>query len=239
MGMSTRADGTNKTHEVCGTAFTIGGGNYLTAGHVWAAASSYPLQAIGLGMTSRNGAESLIARRILHATVFDTVDVAVLQVGIAFGRTFPWSAKRIALFDPIRAFGYPFAFDVESEALNVRGFQGEVVGGRNMQRLPGTPLALELSFPCPRGLSGAPLIRHADASEIVGMVLGNEITEMTVFSERETLAELGQERHLIKTEALHLGVAIRASEILSLDCAMLGGTVEAWLSAHGIPVSAE
>ena len=227
MGMDSGADGVSRTRDVCGTAFALGGGYYLTAGHVWKAAATSPLQGIGLGVTKQNEFETVIIRKIIGAIVFETVDVAVLQVGFSFGRTFVWSAKGPALLDQVRAFGYPFGFDSDAETLAVRAFQGEIVGGRNLGRLPGRPAVVEVSFPCPRGLSGAPLIRYdEDTTEIVGMVLGNEITEMTVFSETETLSETGQARQLIKTEALHLGIAIRVSEILPLSCSLLGGTIE-------------
>ncbi len=237
VGMDAGADGSNKARAVCGSAFTLGGGHYLTAGHVWTAAASFPLQGIGLGTTSASGSEHVLIRKIVDTAVFEAIDVAILQVEVSFGRTFPWNAKPPALLDPVRAFGYPFGFDSERETLAVRAFQGHIVGGGRTHRFSGQPAVSEVSFPCPRGLSGAPLVRHGDTSEIVGMVLGNEITEMTVFSETETLSEAGQVKQLIKTEALHLGLAIRASELLPLSCPLLGGTIEAWLLSHGIPVT--
>jgi hypothetical protein len=235
--MDVQADGSKKTRDVCGTAFTLGGGNYLTAGHVWKTASSFPLQGIGLGTATQDGSEHMLIRKIVDAAAFDTVDVAVLQVGFSFGSTFAWNAKPPALLDPVRAFGYPFGFDSEAETLTVRAFQGHIVGGGKTRRFSGRPAVSEVSFPCPRGLSGSPLIRHGDPSEIVGMILGNEISEMTVYTETEKLIESGQEKTLMKTEALHLGLAIRASELLPLSCSLLGGSIEAWLSSHGIPVA--
>lgn len=60
---------------------------------------------------------------------------------------------------------------------------------------------------------------------------------MTVFTEKEKLRNGPGERELVKTEAMHLGIAIRAVDVLSLRSSVLkGGTVQEWLAAHGIPV---
>src|SRR5439155_22681415 len=143
--------------------------------------------------------------------MFSNVDLSVVRTDIAFGKTFPWTTAPAALFDPVRAIGYPYGFDPGTEMLNIRGFQGEIVGGKLLTDLPGQPPVHELSFPCPRSLSGAPLVIREPRAQIVGVVLGNTITETTVFSETERLVEGAQERLLIKTEAMHLGVAIRAN----------------------------
>jgi hypothetical protein len=238
MGVDVEADGSKKFREACGTAFTIGGGAYLTAGHVWKQASGFALQGLGLGVMRAENDEHITIRRVTHAEMFDAVDLAVLELDVSsLGKTFPWSTESVALLDRVNTFGYPYGFDVESETLTVRAFQGEIVGGRTLRRLSGRPMVHELSFQCPRGLSGAPLIRHEPKSQIVAVVLGNEITEMTVFTERETLAAGGQETVLIKTEALHLGIAIRASEVLPLHSSLLGCTIGAWLQCHGIPLT--
>jgi hypothetical protein len=120
-----------------GTAFTIGGGMYITAGHVWQNACRFPLQAIGLHPTGKDDSEGMLLWKIVDAEVFDTIDLAVVKVDAPFGQTFAWSAERAALLDQVRACGYPFAFDPEAEMLTVRGFQGEIVGGRVLKHLPG------------------------------------------------------------------------------------------------------
>jgi hypothetical protein len=118
---------------------------------------------------------------------------------------------------------------------DVRAFKGNIVGGTPLKHLSAHPPAWEISFPCPRVLSGAPLIRtDPPPNEIVGVVLGNKITEMVVYTERETLAEHGRDHTFIKTEALHLGVPIKADAVLGITSSLLDCTIDAWLSRHGL-----
>lgn len=69
---------------------------------------------------------------------------------------------------------------------------------------------------------------------IVGIVLGNQITEMTVYREEETLNEGGEKTTLIKTEALRLGMAIRADVVLTIPSTLLGRTIGDWLQRYGL-----
>ena len=83
-------------------------------------------------------------------------------------------------------------------------------------RLAPDPPSYELSFQCPRGLSGAPLlIRHGDSMLITGIVIGNQRTEMLVFSERESVSDV-KEVITERFEALHLGIALQCRAFLDL-----------------------
>jgi hypothetical protein len=222
-----------KAREMCGTAFTIGGGAYLTAGHVCKQARAHPLQAIGMMDEPETEAFKLV--KVTHAEVLEAVDLGVLKASHSFGTTFRWSRAPASLLDTVETYGYPYGFDAESEMLTVRAFKGTVVGGGPLRRVPAQPPAWEVSFPCPRGLSGAPLIRtDPQPTQIIGVILGNNITEMVVYTEKETLLEHGRDQTLIKTEALHLGVAIKAEVVLNVMSSLLGCTIVEWLSRHGI-----
>jgi hypothetical protein len=221
---------TSKPRQVCGTAFSIGGGVYLTAGHVWKQAQKHPLQA--LGMMNEPESREVLAVAIKEAELLEAVDLAVLKAS-PFGKSFSWSFARSALFDGVRTYGYPYGLDSETDTLNIRAFQGTIVGGAPIAALPARPHGTEVSFPCPRGLSGAPLIRHDPKPEqIIGVVLGNTVTDMEIYRETETLKENGGERILIKTESLHLGIAIRADVVVSLASSLLGSTIGDWLGRH-------
>jgi hypothetical protein len=221
----------NKPREICGTAFTIGGGAYLTAAHVWERARTHDMQALGIMHEPETGVFKF--HRITDGEGLASLDLAVLRAAVSFGKTFQWSAARVALLDGVRSYGYPFGFDPKTEMLNVRAFRGEIVGGGTLDRLPARPAGLEISFACPRGLSGAPLIRtDPEPQRIIGVVIGNEITEMTVYREEEKLAEGKHEKTLIKTEALHLGIAIRADAVLAATSSLLRCTIGEWLGRY-------
>ena len=94
---------------------------------------------------------------------------------------------------------------------------------------------LELSFPCPRGLSGAPVIRmKPEPQRIIGVVLASTITDETVYQEEEKSIEDGTETVFTKTEALHLGLAIRADAVFGIKSDLLGCTLGDWLQRHGL-----
>jgi len=220
--------------ELCGTAFPIGPGIFVTAGHVLRNALTHKTAAIGFGTEGRSS--SWIGSPIRDTEFLDH-DMGLCRAAV------PPSARVMSLVwedrapEPLRtavgALGYPYGLDIESNMIIVRAFRGHIVCERFQKQLPGSPRVYELSFPCPRGLSGAPLWLDDDAL-VVGVVVGNHITEMEVYSETEVEKETGRETVFRKTEALHLGLAVTSQAILGLRSTMLKGTVKEWLSQEGL-----
>jgi hypothetical protein len=233
MGATPGPRGRAKVVEACGTAFPIGKDTCLTAAHVWERVQSFPFQTLAVMDNPQSGEAKLV--QIGAGEAIAGVDIAIIRVPTVEFRTVPsWSVTPTALLDEVETFGYPYGFDPESETFNVRGFRGEIVGGRVLACLAARPAALELSFACPRGLSGAPLIRTAPASAVIGVIVGNAITEMIVYQEEEKLTEGGRESVFTKTEAMHLGIAVKVSEILPLQSRLLDGTIDAWVRRCGL-----
>ena len=58
--------------------------------------------------------------------------------------------------------------------------------------------------------------------------------EMEVYSEKEVLKEPSKGTILIKTEALHLGIAITPKEIFALRSKLLRATMGDWLMMGGL-----
>jgi hypothetical protein len=239
IGADSAETGELRIREACGTAFTIGGGVYLTAGHVWENALAFPKQGIGILPDQSGPPGHMLICRVDDSEVLKDYDLAILKSAAVSSKTFPWSTADLTLLEEVRAFGYPYAFDPASGTLNVRGFKGEIVGSDTLARLGTNPAINELSFSCPRGLSGAPLIRNKPKTQITGIVLGNQITEMIVFQEKETLVERNRETVLIKTESLHLGIALRASEVVAVRSELLGCAIGEWLQRYGLLAQAE
>src|SRR5215813_4441047 len=79
MGLTPEADGTNKPRQVCGTAFGLGGGRFLTAGHVWKEASRSPLQGLGMATMTAGEPETVLLQRVIDAEILETVDIAILK----------------------------------------------------------------------------------------------------------------------------------------------------------------
>ena len=82
----------------------------------------------------------------------------------------------------------------------------------------------ELSFPCPRGLSGAPITTNTHDPQIAGVVVGNHSTKMLIFTDSERLQE-GTETIVERYEALQLGIAIPNVQLFDIKSQLLKGTI--------------
>lgn len=153
------ADGAQTTSPVIyGTAFPIAPGVFLSAGHVLRDAS-----ADGVPVLSRIPSPSgprLFQPFRLQFNIFTGIDLAVLKCeGLADIVPLPLDFDRtLTIGDEVSALGFPVAVDAEWVSVVHRGFRGHVITRREFYHLNGQPPGYELSFPAPRGLSGAPLV---------------------------------------------------------------------------------
>ena len=133
------------------------------------------------------------------------------------------------MLDSIRTAGFPYGLDMAQLKISVRAFAGEIVSTQNWSGLSAKPEAYELLFQCPRGLSGAPLWVPLTTPVIVGMIIGNCITEMIIHSEKEESTEDGKTTIYERTESLRLGLAVQTKPLTEINSQLLGSTVEAFL----------
>jgi hypothetical protein len=159
---------------VYGTAFPIRPGVFATAAHVLreAKADAGPDGVVAL---FRRGREDIESGPVIRASVHDGIDLALLECPY-FGKLppLPMMVGELDLFTRVSAAGYPLAVDGERLAFVLRGFAGTVVTRRELYHLPSQPPGYELSFPAPRGLSGAPLVRaDRDGTWCVGYIVEN------------------------------------------------------------------
>jgi hypothetical protein len=143
---------------VYGTAFPIWhGGIFITAAHVYKNAAAAGHVVVGRFATHEGG---IPAYFVDHAELWDDLDLAIVRCPML--ASFPPVPvdleSHLHVFDEVSALGYPFSVDPEHLIADYRGFAGHIVGSRRIYRLPGQPFGYELSFPSPRGLSGAPLM---------------------------------------------------------------------------------
>ena len=200
----------------------------MTAAHVLERASSHEVAAIGYPATESSWRAVTIDDHECLA-----LDIGICKANVPHGPPIPWgSGDSLLLSEEVQAIGYPYGLDLRLRIITVRAFQGHIVCERKFEHLPELPRVYELSFQCPRGLSGAPIWTVEGEGRVAGVIIGNAITEMEVYSEKETSRESNKEVVLIKTEALHLGIAITPKEILPLPSKLLGGAVGDWLEAN-------
>jgi hypothetical protein len=214
--------------DVCGTAFGIGGGMFLTAGHVLECSKQH--EDWGLGYTR----DSLLVRAaITDAVALPDHDLAVLRANVPIARNARWDMSLLPLLSDVISVGYPYALDSASYEFSIRAFKGYVVSSGRFSRLPNRPPHYELSFQAPRGLSGAALWSPGDDPAIRGIVIGNQSTELLVFSSRERVVE-DRETVVERFEAMQTGIALQAIALRDIKCRLLPESLGAHLASEGL-----
>jgi Trypsin-like peptidase domain len=205
---------------IVGAAFGLGDDFFLTAAHCVKPVGGHKW--IGLGILDQ-GAEFPRIVDVSDAECDESCDLGVFkcQTGGTHKRLH-WSDRPLLMGGSVNAVGYAYGFDSDGRGVTGRTFSGTVVASRPFRRLRAEPPAYEVSFPCPRGLSGAPLLSEGLA--VSGVVLGNQTTEMMIYASRERVSP--EREHVVERfEPLALGVAIQSRAVLELGLSfkILGG----------------
>jgi len=224
--------------DICGTAFALGTEYFMTAGHVASSAPHSNNQQLVIGILGPDG--FFKAAPIIETEDIGT-DIALLKVRFPFPESekrvqrLKWSEKSIDTFEHIRVAGYAYGLHVvgENKSVVIRGFQGHVVTSL-LEFLPpgmkGKPFKVyELSFAAPRGLSGSPLLNCHGTILIHGVLIGNRESRMSVFRDEEKVSDQQGVICVERYEALTLGIAVTANEILPRESRLLNGSIREYL----------
>jgi hypothetical protein len=207
------------SRELAGTAFPIGGDLFLTARHV--------VEYVGknggllvLGRPNPSRGDFLAFDASVRAD-WPGVDLSAVHAPSVNLAPLTWDTQILPLFTRVRSAGFPLAFNTETTPPRVifRGLEGIVSGVRTHRPLPAAPWVYETSFQCPRGLSGAPLLRE-DTQSVAGCVIGNSQSFMEVSWTEEEIRDphgevVGIERER-RVEGIYFGVAVCAKVIMDL-----------------------
>jgi hypothetical protein len=231
--------------EVEGTCFSLGNGFMLTAGHVARAIGSGGLSGV-VGLAEPSG------KRFKAAPVVDIeelpCDLSVIRVAFVYQEsaswfhTLRWLRRPLNPFELVRCCGYPYGLHVVEKDKSVvqRAFQGYIVAALDEFKpliYQGKPFsAYELSFPAPRGLSGAPLLTSAGEPHVTGIVIGNSKASMLVLETEEIERNSTEKKTLQVYESLSLGIAVQATDIYPAVSKLLGGTIGDYLEKSNILV---
>ncbi|MBI5565789.1 MAG: trypsin-like peptidase domain-containing protein [Chloroflexi bacterium] len=215
--------------KVFGTAFSIGEGYFLTAGHVIQAALECEWAGIGFPYEGTWHGSPFIESELL-----EEYDVGVFRAEVPSFRSMQWNPTSLPMLYEVQSIGYPYALDVEHTQLNIRAFAGHVVSEQTFYGLKAKPRIYELSFQVFRGLSGAPLLTSGRGKSVAGLVIGNRATQMLIFSDKEVLADGHRETIVERYESLQLGVAIQSSALLDLHYNLLNGTLRNHLAKNDL-----
>lgn len=225
--------------RLCGTACSIGGGYFLTAGHVVEAARQSRSFGLGYGVPGKH------AVRIAYAgdsEVDDDLDLGVIEPMAEVPRpvtTFLWSTERRSMLHDVQTIGFPHGHDPEQATFTPRAFKGYIVSSHRSSDRANDPRHYELSFSCPKQISGAPVMSlHATGPNkppmVVGVILGNSETGVTLggYSEEST-GEDGMVERFERTDIKHFGIAISTASMIGFESELLGNTVIKHLRTQG------
>lgn len=191
--------------DAFGTAFCIGPGIFLTAGHVVESVRSYG-GAVALGNMRGEAIESTEASAV---EVIASHDLAIVQCALPAIGALAWQEEPLQLLTDVGAFGYAYAVDKREDppryVVAIRGFKGYVIARREIWTLPAHPVGYEVSCPFPQGHSGAPLLRAETFPAsliVVGMVVGRGKVEL-----EETVTEYGEAIDILSICQIHSEIA--------------------------------
>ncbi len=221
--------------QICGTAFAIGGGYFVTAAHVLDTVLESRAPSLGfLPDQAPLGPVAYYQAPITRHEIVRGLDLGIIAcAGGPYG-TFQWFGRDVALLTNVLAGGYPYALERDRLQVFVRAYRGSIASAHQIYQLPDEPGGYELSFPAPRGLSGAPLLLQQMPPIVVGYIVENGRSGMLVMSHRESIAESSSETVVEQYEYLTYGIAVSSSAVVEVQSELLGGTIKDHLKRHNL-----
>ncbi|MCB0538092.1 MAG: trypsin-like peptidase domain-containing protein [Bacteroidetes bacterium] len=220
-------DGGVNLKQLIGTSFSIGNNFFITANHVITAALSYEVK--GLLCFNEQNQAGLFPVEDDNYESFPDYDIAILKVDKIPHKFFPWDFSGLRMLENVMSSGFPFAFDPNQKKIITRCFKGYIVSAHPFYEFVSNPDSYELSFSCPRGISGAPLLTYEEPQKVVGIIIGNKSTEMNVYTEKEIISE---EKEVVveRYESIQYGLAIETASIKHVESKLLGTTIEDYIN---------
>ena len=155
--------------------------------------------------------------------LFEDLDIGLgrLKTGHKNCSPLKWSTEGMIMLEDVCAIGYPFGYNSVEKEILPRAFKGQIVTRRSFIEFPKEPKIYELSFHCPKGISGASL-RDYKSGKVVGFIIANSSTEILVFEEKEIDKNELKKSIFQKYETTKYGVAIDNRELLNTESRLLG-----------------
>jgi len=232
-----------KIDNIIGTAFSIGGGYFITCEHVIRQCLGYSSIGIGFPKEQVHDNVSYIVsaenkeyfENSANCEIISKTDIAIFRLNISIPenvKTLDWNRGFLQPLDNCLTHGYPFSLEIQHQHFNKRSFKGYIVSFTMHFDLPNPPYIYELSFPCPRGLSGAFLLD--ENNKIAGMIIGNRDREIEIYYGKEVLKDGSGVKTHLKTETMKLGIAITSYTLIQIESKLLGGKILSFLEAQKI-----
>ncbi|WGD34010.1 hypothetical protein [Olleya sp. YS] len=205
--------------NIFGTAFYIKNNYFITCAHT--IESAYEQDVIALGYQNEDKTMSFV--EIGQSEIFKENDSGILTASIPRAKAYPWFSQKLNMLNNVVSTGYAYGFDNEHSEVLIRSYKGYITLVGYYHRFPKVPAHYELSYMCPRGISGAPLLFiHENKTYVCGFTIGNEQTSMIVWSSEDIDENSNSKTIFQREESLHRGIAFQAESFFQLKSTILG-----------------
>ncbi|WP_417266742.1 hypothetical protein [Brumimicrobium sp.] len=221
-------DGKAKLDNIFGTASYMNNNVFVSAAH--SIKNAQESEFAGIAFRDDMSSNTYTYHYIKEAEIFEDFDIGIftLHNGHKNAKSNPWSLEKISALEDVYSMGFPHGYEPALKKITTRAFKGHIVTSRQFDLFPTEPDIYELSFHCPKGISGASL-KILGSENIVGFVIGNSATEIVVFSEKEIDESNGERTVYERVESTKFGIAISIQNLMDIKSNILGGTFREYL----------
>lgn len=220
--------------DLYGTAFYLNNSIFMTCAHTIKNAYENPLVAIGF-LNERNTVSYM---SVIEKEIFEEVDAGLLVASVDRAKPLRWLNHTLVMLDEVVSVGFPFGYDRKNLQLYTRSFKGYISMVGNYFTFVSKPPIYELSYMCPKGISGAPLLcKYENELVVCGQTIGSEITELLVSSFKETEKRTNEIITYERSEAFHRGIAIRNEAYYSINSKLLKTTFKEYLIQQNLLIN--
>ena len=224
-------DGKYEIKEIYGTAFAINNDFFVTAGHV--ITNAQECEKYGMAYLI-DGKTKFSIGLIKEAELDKNNDIGIFKIRIPYAKCLKWNLGDYPILADVCTTGFPYGLNRLEKGILARSYKGYIVTLKPFYRQLNHAQCYELSFSCPRGLSGAALLSRGASNSIRGVIIGNEQSQMEVYREKEeSKTENTKEtviQTLIQSEYLTHGIALHSTEIVQNNYSILGMSLLQYLS---------
>lgn len=219
-----------------GTASYINNEIFITAAHSVLNASESEIMGVAL-RNSLQAKSGYTYYRFKEFELFEDLDIGIfkLEGTNKIAKAKKWSQENPIILEDVYTYGYPFGLNALEKELIARGLKGHVVTSRRFHEFQKKPRIHELSFHCPKGISGASL-HNSRTHHIQGFIIGNASTEIMVFEEKEVDKTENKMIIFQKYETTKYGIAILVDNLLDIHSKLLGTTFREYLKIEKLLV---